>query len=50
MWAGIHRAMEVLRTNEMQGQRKKAILLLTDGVPSFHPPGGYVESLRNYMD
>ena len=50
LWAGIHRAMEILRTDEMPGRRKKSILLLTDGIPNIAPPNGYIPDLRNYMD
>ena len=31
-------------------ERRKAILLLTDGVPNREPNHGYVEGIRNYMD
>ena len=50
LWAGIHRSMEILRTDEMPGSRKKSILLLTDGIPNRAPPTGYIPDIRNYMD
>ena len=56
IWDGIHTAMEVLRDPEGgdggwgNEERRKAILLLTDGVPNREPNHGYVEGIRNYMD
>jgi len=52
IWGGILAAMDALRTStaKLQGERKKAIMLLTDGQPNITPPRGHLAELRDYKD
>ena len=55
LWAGVHAAMEALREDgEKQSAqevfRRKAILLLTDGMPNCKPPSGEVHELKRYFE
>jgi Mg-chelatase subunit ChlD len=54
IWDGLFNAMEVLREDNSvefgNVERRKAVMLLTDGVPNREPNHGYVEGIRNYMD
>eukprot|EP00286_Rhodomonas_abbreviata_P016590 CAMPEP_0181339008 /NCGR_PEP_ID=MMETSP1101-20121128/28978_1 /TAXON_ID=46948 /ORGANISM="Rhodomonas abbreviata, Strain Caron Lab Isolate" /LENGTH=1151 /DNA_ID=CAMNT_0023449851 /DNA_START=145 /DNA_END=3600 /DNA_ORIENTATION=+ len=48
IWAGVHAGMESLRDDGTP--RRKALLLLTDGMPNIKPPKGEVEELKTYFE
>ena len=52
LWKGLFAGMEELRKghNEVGPERKKSLLLLTDGVPNEHPAFPLAQGLRDYID
>jgi hypothetical protein len=47
LWAGLVRGMDALRDGE---DRKKNLLLLTDGQPNVKPPRGHLAELKKYRE
>jgi len=51
LWDGIHTGMETLREDKPgSADRRKTLLVLTDGQPNISPPRGHLHELRLYRD
>jgi Mg-chelatase subunit ChlD len=50
LWDGLHKGLDILTRRTSRKQVNSAIYVLTDGVPSEHPPSGYIPTLQNYRD
>eukprot|EP01105_Mastigella_eilhardi_P000807 TRINITY_DN10959_c0_g1_i5.p1 TRINITY_DN10959_c0_g1~~TRINITY_DN10959_c0_g1_i5.p1 ORF type:complete len:579 (+),score=128.12 TRINITY_DN10959_c0_g1_i5:24-1739(+) len=50
IWAGLQAGMDTLRTADKGKERKKFVLLLTDGQPNVVPPRGHIAALREYAE
>jgi len=50
IWDGILKGLESLRDKEATSNRRKTVLLLTDGQPNMQPPEGHIPALQKYQE